>query len=130
MVTRSRITLESGDSMEPSNTQLHYRLGDNFTECLGTSEAGAPVKETETGELLSTGDNPQGSPPHPHPVFTVEESIVMRGVFAGKSDKQVCTSMRMPLRPFQELLRALMAKTGARDRIGLLVWAVRSRLGV
>ena len=60
-------------------------------------------------------------------MFTVEESIVMRGVSAGKGDKQLCIELRMPLQSFQRLLRDLMAKTGTSDRTGLLVWALRQK---
>jgi len=72
---------------------------------------------------------PQESATGPRPMFTVEESIVMRAVSGGKSDKQVCIALRMPLQSFHGLLRDLMAKTGTRDRVGLLVWAVRERQG-
>ena len=53
----------------------------------------------------------------------------MRGVSAGKSDKQLCIELRLPLPSFQRLLRDLMAKTGTSDKIGLLVWALRQKQG-
>jgi DNA-binding NarL/FixJ family response regulator len=60
-------------------------------------------------------------------MFTVEESIVMRAVSAGKGDKQLCIELRMPLQSLQRLLRDLMAKTRTSDRTGLLVWALRQK---
>lgn len=115
--------------MESTSTRVRYRLGDDFTQRLGTESVRALKAGNKNEQLLSTADIPRDSAPGPHPMFTVEESIVMRAVSAGRSDKQVCIAMRMPLRSFQGLLRDLMAKTGTRDRIGLLVWAVRERLG-
>jgi DNA-binding CsgD family transcriptional regulator len=115
--------------MQSMPTRLSYRSSDNFTKRLSTERAKAPKAGGRHEQLYSTADVPQGSAPGPHPMFTVEESIVMRAVSGGKSDKQVCIALRMPLHSFQGLLRDLMAKTGTRDRVGLLVWAVRERLG-
>ena len=65
----------------------------------------------------------------PHPVFTVEESIVMRAFAAGKSDKQVRIELRMPLLAFYRILRELWEKTGTRSRAALLLWTVRQKRG-
>ena len=67
----------------------------------------------------------RNSAPGVDSTFTVEESIVMRAFASGKSDKQVCIELRIPLQAFHRLLRNLMEKTGARDRIGIQVWALR-----
>jgi DNA-binding NarL/FixJ family response regulator len=63
----------------------------------------------------------------PQPTFTGEESTVMRAFAGGRSIKQVCADLRIPLPTFYRLLRNLMEKTGTRDQIGLLVWAVRQK---
>lgn len=63
----------------------------------------------------------------PTPSFTDEETIVMRSFAAGKSDKQICHELRMPLPSFQRLVRDLRGKTGACDRVSLLVWALRQK---
>ena len=69
----------------------------------------------------------RNSSPVVDPIFTLEESIVMRAFASGKSDKQVCSELRIPLQSFHRLLRNLMDKTGARDRVGIQVWALRKK---
>jgi DNA-binding NarL/FixJ family response regulator len=103
--------------MHSSHSQLQYRPGNRFTEGKGRNL-----------QTVST-NSPQNSALVPRPMFTVEESIVMRGVSGGKSDKQLCIELRMPLNSFQRLLRDLMVKTRTSDRIGLLVWALRQKQG-
>ena len=109
--------------MHSSNTQPQYRSGNGFTERLSRDSARIPKSKGRQPYQLPS---PNGSPEIAsvsRPMFTVEESIVMRGVSAGKGDKQLCIELRMPLQSFQRLLRDLMAKTGTSDRTGLLVWA-------
>ena len=73
----------------------------------------------------AAASHPSDLPASPPPVFTVEESAVIRAFASGKSDKQVCAELRMPLQSFYRLMRDLKEKTGACDRIALIVWAVR-----
>jgi DNA-binding CsgD family transcriptional regulator len=115
--------------MESTSTRVRYRSGDNFTERLLTERGQTSEAEESHVQRRVNAAAPQGSGTGPRPMFTVEESIVMRAVSGGKSDKQVCIALRMPLHSFQGLLRDLMAKTGTCDRVGLLVWAVRERQG-
>jgi len=61
----------------------------------------------------------------PAPRLNVEESAVVRAFAAGKTDKQICSELRIPLQSFYRLLRDLKEKTGASDRVGLLVWSLR-----
>ena len=75
-----------------------------------------PNSNTNTGPSLV---------PRPSPEFTVEEAIVLRALAGGKSDKQVCTELRMTSGSFHRLLRDLLEKTGATDHLSLLVWALR-----
>lgn len=60
-----------------------------------------------------------------HPSFTLEETIVLRALAGGKTDKQVCTELRMPSSSFHRLLRDLCEKAGVADHVSLLVWALR-----
>ena len=113
--------------MESTSTQLWYSVANNFVARRGTKRAKTPRNIDE--QLFPTADTPQDSAPGPHPMFTAEESSVMRAVSAGQSDNQVCIAMRMPLGSFHGLRHDLMAKTRTRDRLGLLVWAARERLG-
>jgi DNA-binding CsgD family transcriptional regulator len=115
--------------MESTSTRVRYRSGDNFTERLSTERRQTPEGKGRWVRPRCTAVVSQDSTASPRPMFTVEESIVMRAVSGGKSDKQVCIALRMPLQSFHGLLRDLMAKTGTRDRVGLLVWAVRERQG-
>src|ERR1700685_2051712 len=43
--------------------------------------------------------------------LTVEESAVVRAFAAGKTDKQICSELRIPLQSFYRLLRDLKEKT-------------------
>jgi len=60
-----------------------------------------------------------------HPSFTLEETIVLRALAGGKTNKQVCTELRMPSSSFHRLLRDLCEKAGVNDHLSLLVWALR-----
>lgn len=115
--------------MESPDTRLRYRAGDNFAERLGTNPPRIPKPNGRQARPPSPTNSSPDSVSGPQPMFTVEESIVMRAVSAGKNDKQLCIDLRMPLQSFQGLLRDLMAKTGTSDRIGLLVWALRQKPG-
>jgi hypothetical protein len=110
-------------------TQLRYGSRDNFTERMSTDRMRAPEPKGEGTEPISAGDDVQGTHGDTSPIFTNEESIVIRSVSAGKCDKQLCIELRMPLQAFQGLLCDLMAKTGTTDRIGLLIWATRRKQG-
>ena len=81
------------------------------------------------GQLPLITNEPHDSAPRQHPAFTLEESIVMRAFSAGKSDKQVCSDLHIPVQSFYRLRRDLMEKTGTRDPVGLHVWALRQREG-
>jgi DNA-binding CsgD family transcriptional regulator len=57
--------------------------------------------------------------------LTQEESILMRALIAGNSQKQICKDLRIDSGMFYRLLRGLREKTGAVDKIGLEVWGLR-----
>ena len=112
--------------MGSPNRQLRYSSDDNFTERPSRDRVRAPKTDGGPAQLISTGDGGQDSLCDPLPIFTVEESIVMRAVSAGKCDKQLCIELRMPLQSFPGVLRDLMAKTRT---TGLLLWVTRQRQG-
>jgi len=85
----------------------------------------ADERHQKTSPSISNGL--RNSAPSVDPTFTIEESIVMLGFASGKSDKQVCSELRIPLQSFHRLLRNLMEKTGACDRTGIHVWALRKK---
>jgi DNA-binding CsgD family transcriptional regulator len=115
--------------MQSSHTQPQYRSGSSVTQHLTRNSAQIPGIKGKRLQTTGPAKGPQDSASRPHPLFTVEESILMRGVSAGKSDKQLCIELRLPLHSYQRLLRDLMAKTGTSDKIGLLVWALRQKEG-
>jgi DNA-binding CsgD family transcriptional regulator len=59
------------------------------------------------------------------PAFTAEEAIVLRALVGGKTDKQICGELRIPLGLFYRLLRDLHEKAGVTDRLSLIVWALK-----
>jgi DNA-binding CsgD family transcriptional regulator len=115
--------------MHSAHTQPQYRSGSSATGHLTRNNARIPAAKGGSPQPASSAKSLQDSGSAARPLFTAEESIVMRGVSAGKSDKQLCIELRLPLHSFQRLLRDLMAKTGTSDKIGLLVWALRQKQG-
>jgi DNA-binding NarL/FixJ family response regulator len=93
-----------------SGTTVTYTDDVDFTE---------KVKKDISDAILSPTPAPTS------PQLTGEESMVMRSFAAGKSDKQVRNELRIPLQSFHRLLRDLSEKTRTRDRVGLLMWALR-----
>jgi DNA-binding CsgD family transcriptional regulator len=59
------------------------------------------------------------------PTFTSEETIILRALVGGKTDKQVCDLLRMSSNLFLRLMRDLREKTGTTSNLSLLVWAQR-----
>jgi DNA-binding CsgD family transcriptional regulator len=112
-----------------SHTEPNYRSGSSVTQHLTRNSAQLPGIKGKHLQTVGSKKSPQDSASRARPLFTVEESILMRGVSAGKSDKQLCIELRLPLPSFHRLLRDLMAKTGTSDKLGLLVWALRQKQG-
>ena len=115
--------------MHSSHTQPNYRSGSSVSPHLTGNGQQIPSMKGKRVQTAASTSGPQDSASRPRPLFTSEESILMRGVSAGKSDKQLCIELRLPLQSFQRLLRDLMVKTGTSDKIGLLVWALRQKQG-
>jgi DNA-binding CsgD family transcriptional regulator len=63
------------------------------------------------------------------PALTSEESMILRGLVAGKTDKEVRKSLRISASIFLRLLHDMWAKTGTTNKPGLLLWAKRSMNG-
>lgn len=61
----------------------------------------------------------------PDPAFTVEEAIVMRGLVAGKTGKEIRIDLRLPANSFHRLMRDLREKTGTDTNLSLAIWAQR-----
>src|SRR3984957_9418037 len=115
--------------MHSSHTQPNYRSGSSVSPHLTGNGQQIPSMKGKRLQTAASTKGPQDSASRRYPLFTVEESILMRGVSAGKSDKQLCIELRLPLQSFKRLLRDLMVNTGTSDKIGLLVWALRQKQG-
>lgn len=57
--------------------------------------------------------------------LTGEEKILLRGLAAGKSPKEVGHDLRLPKTDMYRLLGELRRKTGTTDDVALAVWVVR-----
>jgi DNA-binding NarL/FixJ family response regulator len=61
----------------------------------------------------------------PDPTFTTEEAIIMRGLVAGQTDKEIRNNLRLPANSFHRLMRDLREKTGTASNLSLTIWAQR-----
>jgi hypothetical protein len=61
-----------------------------------------------------------------NPTLTSEESMILRGLVAGKTDQQVRKSLHISASLFLRLLHDMWAKTGTATKLGLLLWAKRT----
>ncbi len=59
------------------------------------------------------------------PTLTSIEAMVLRSMVAGKTDKQVCSELRMSPGWFLQMMRDLREKTGTANNFSLLAWARR-----
>src|SRR5712692_5312305 len=62
--------------------------------------------------------------------LTSEESIVLRALAAGKTDRQVCNNLRMDSTTFLRMMREMRGKIGIADNISLIEWAKHQIKGV
>jgi DNA-binding NarL/FixJ family response regulator len=60
---------------------------------------------------------------HLDPTLTSEESIILRALAGGRTDRQVCTDLRMDPTIFLRMMREMRQKIGAVDNITLIAWA-------
>jgi DNA-binding NarL/FixJ family response regulator len=61
-----------------------------------------------------------------NPTLTSEESMILRGLVAGKTDQQVRKSLHISTSIFLRLLHDIWAKTGTATKPGLLLWGKRT----
>jgi DNA-binding CsgD family transcriptional regulator len=59
------------------------------------------------------------------PTLTSEESIILRTLASGRTDRQVCTDLRMDPTTFLRMMREMRAKIGTSDNVSLIAWAKR-----
>jgi DNA-binding CsgD family transcriptional regulator len=64
------------------------------------------------------------------PSLTSEESIILRALAAGRTDRQVCNDLQMDPPTFLRMMREMREKIGTRDNVALVVWAKRRINGV
>ena len=67
---------------------------------------------------------------HLDSALTSEESIILRTLAAGQTDRQVCNELRMDPSTFLRMMREMREKLGTRDNVSLVVWAKRRMNGV
>jgi DNA-binding NarL/FixJ family response regulator len=61
--------------------------------------------------------------------LTSEESIILRALAGGRTDKQVCNDLRMEPTTFLRMMRAMRQKIGVADNVTLIEWAKRQIKG-
>jgi DNA-binding CsgD family transcriptional regulator len=57
------------------------------------------------------------------PALTSEESIILRALAAGRTDRQVCNDLRMDPTIFLSKMREMRQKIGTSDNASLIDWA-------
>jgi DNA-binding NarL/FixJ family response regulator len=63
------------------------------------------------------------------PNLTSEESIILRALAGGRTDRQVCNDLRMAPTIFLRLMHGMRQKIGAADNVTLIEWAKRQIKG-
>jgi FixJ family two-component response regulator len=59
------------------------------------------------------------------PTLSSEESIILRALAAGRTDRQVCSDLRMDTTEFLRMMREMRAKIGVKYNDSLIAWAKR-----
>lgn len=59
------------------------------------------------------------------PTLTSEESIILRALAGGRTDRQVCNDLRMEPTIFLRMMRDMRQKIGTTDDVSLIAWAKR-----
>jgi DNA-binding CsgD family transcriptional regulator len=57
--------------------------------------------------------------------LTSEESIILRALAGGRTDRQVCKDLRMDPTIFLSMMREMRQKIGTSDNVSLIAWAKR-----
>jgi DNA-binding NarL/FixJ family response regulator len=63
------------------------------------------------------------------PTLTSEESIILRALAGGRTDRQVCNDLRMEPTTFLRLMQGMREKIGAADNVALVAWTKRQIKG-
>lgn len=64
------------------------------------------------------------------PTLTSEESIVLRALATGRTDRQVCIDLRIDPTTFLRIMREMREKIGTADNVSLIEWAKQRMRGV
>jgi DNA-binding NarL/FixJ family response regulator len=59
------------------------------------------------------------------PTLTSEESIILRALAGGRTDRQVCRDLRVDPTIFLSMMRGMRQKIGTSDNVTLVAWAKR-----
>jgi DNA-binding CsgD family transcriptional regulator len=59
------------------------------------------------------------------PALTSQESIILRALAGGRTDRQVCNDLRMDPTIFLSMMREMRQKIGTSDNVSLIAWAKR-----
>src|ERR1700683_37634 len=59
---------------------------------------------------------------HLDPALTNEESIILRALAAGRTDRQVCKDLHMEPTTFLSMMREMRQKIGTLDNVSLIAW--------
>jgi DNA-binding CsgD family transcriptional regulator len=57
---------------------------------------------------------------HLDPALTNEESIILRALASGRTDRQVCNDLRMEPTTFLSMMREMRQKIGTLDNVSLI----------
>jgi hypothetical protein len=60
---------------------------------------------------------------HLDPALSNEESMILRALAAGRTDRQVCNDLRMEPTAFLLMMREMRQKIGTSDNVSLVAWA-------
>ncbi|MGA8223548.1 MAG: hypothetical protein WB780_18005 [Candidatus Acidiferrales bacterium] len=64
------------------------------------------------------------------PTLNSEESIILRTLASGQTDRQVCKELRVDPATFLRMMREMREKIGMLDNLSLIEWAKRRMKGV
>lgn len=59
------------------------------------------------------------------PNLTNQESIVLRALASGRTDRQVCNDLGVDTTTFLSMMREMRQKIGTSDNVSLIAWAKR-----
>jgi DNA-binding NarL/FixJ family response regulator len=62
---------------------------------------------------------------HVDPNLTNQESIVLRALASGRTDRQVCNDLGVEATTFISMMREMRQKIGTSDNVSLIAWAKR-----